>query len=129
MFELKKQRSKEVEAVFPLINIIFLLIVFFLVAGRISANQWHITPPLANQHTAPIGKECTLYLKEHTLNYNNREINLNKKNSLLFLNKQCSQGIIVASPANLPAKRMIEFLNMAKEQQVKEAKILVMSHY
>ncbi|WP_394332128.1 biopolymer transporter ExbD [Piscirickettsia litoralis] len=102
----------------------------FLVAGRISSNQWQITPPATNKQAAEVGKECTVYLKSNTVSYNNHRIDLNKENSFSELKKQCADnGVIIASPNDLPAERMIMLLNKAKEQGFKKVKILVMSHY
>ncbi|ALB22579.1 protein TolR [Piscirickettsia salmonis] len=134
MFESKRQKSKEVESVFPLINIIFLLIVFFLVAGRISSNQWQVTPPVMKKQTIAmernLAKKCTVYLKNNVITYNTSAIELNKKSEFAELKKQCgNRGIIIAASDDLPAQRMIEFLDQAKEQGFKKVSILVMSHY
>ncbi|QGP39579.1 ExbD/TolR family protein [Piscirickettsia salmonis] len=134
MFESKRQKSKEVESVFPLINIIFLLIVFFLVAGRISSNQWQVTPPVMKKQVIErdrsLAKKCTVYLKKNAITYNAGVIDLNKWSELTELKKQCgNQGIIIAASDDLPAQRMIEFLDQAKEQGFKKVSILVMSRY
>ncbi|WP_155085164.1 ExbD/TolR family protein [Piscirickettsia salmonis] len=134
MFESKRQKSKEVESVFPLINIIFLLIVFFLVAGRISSNQWQVTPPVMKKQAIAMErnlvKKCTVYLKKNIITYNTSAIDLNKKGGFSELRKQCgNRGITIAASDDLPAQRMIEFLDQAKEQGFKKVSILVMSHY
>lgn len=126
MFESKKNKSREVETVFSLINIIFLLIVFFLVAGHINSNQWQVSPPLIDQTKDITGKTCTIYIKENGDFYQDKKINLSK-GEIKQISKTCHSNIILASEANLNANKMISALNQLKPS-FKQIDVLVASH-
>ncbi|UTW42764.1 biopolymer transporter ExbD [bacterium SCSIO 12844] len=126
MFESKKDKSREVETVFSLINIIFLLIVFFLVAGHINSNQWHVKPPLVDK-TNDINKQtCTLYIKTDGIFYQTKKVALTKK-EINQINQSCKGQIILAAEANLSATKMIIALNRLKSS-FKQIEVLVSSH-
>ncbi|MFZ9035482.1 MAG: ExbD/TolR family protein [Francisellaceae bacterium] len=107
MFE-KKRQIKAIESVFPLINVIFLLIVFFLVAGHISGEKWAIQPPKSLVEDPASDVSCTVYLKEDGLRFNN--LPLTKADEYKRLASQCPKGILIGANYNSKAQNMVKAL-------------------
>ena len=55
-------RRRPAESIVPMINVVFLLLIFFMMAARIAPPQpFEVTPPDANAETLP-GQDRLLYL-------------------------------------------------------------------
>ena len=52
--------KNEDERVLPLINVVFLLLIFFMLAGRLTAEQTNIEPPLSTSQDASSPQVLTL---------------------------------------------------------------------
>ena len=59
-FDVKRPRNNE-ERILPLINVVFLLLIFFMLAGRLSASDpFGITPPGSESQALPDPQEIML---------------------------------------------------------------------
>ena len=55
-----RSNKNEDERVLPLINVVFLLLIFFMLAGRLTAEQTNIEPPLSTSRDASSPQALTL---------------------------------------------------------------------
>jgi len=79
-FKFKKTNSQDAEEnVLPLINIVFLLLIFFLWAGTISVpDLFEVTPPLSNNENPELGSELVILIGgDGRYAFENNEISLN----------------------------------------------------
>ncbi len=79
-FKFKKVSSQDAEEnVLPLINIVFLLLIFFLWAGTISVpDLFEVAPPLSNNENPELGSELVVLIaKDGRYAFENNEISLN----------------------------------------------------
>ncbi|WP_119344917.1 ExbD/TolR family protein [Facilibium subflavum] len=110
VFYREKKHKKEVESVFSLINIIFLLIVFFLVAGHISQKRFDVSPPLVDKAQAlDLDEKCTIHIANEKLLYQQQPIS-NNKALLSSLAKTCQSHVLLATQNNAQASRIITMI-------------------
>lgn len=79
-FKFKKTSSQDAEEnVLPLINIVFLLLIFFLWAGTISVpDLFEVAPPLSNNENPELGSELVILIgADGRYAFENNEISLN----------------------------------------------------
>lgn len=113
MFNRPQKPKKEVESVFSLINIIFLLIVFFLVAGHIAAEQFKVSPPLLDQGEVLSKKNCTIYVKKEGLYYQDILLKISNTN-LANLSHRCNGEILLAAQNQAEALLVVNALSQLK---------------
>ena len=59
-FEVKRPKNDD-ERILPLINVVFLLLIFFMVAGRLSSSDpFEISPPNSRERAPPNAQEMML---------------------------------------------------------------------
>lgn len=57
------RRRTETENTLPLINVVFLLLIFFMVAGRLSeSDPFVVTPPFSSSETPPGERDLVLHV-------------------------------------------------------------------
>lgn len=62
-FERTARRREQGEPVLPLINIVFLLLIFFMIAGKLtSSDPFEVTPPDSTAEALPDGEAPSLLL-------------------------------------------------------------------
>ena len=113
MFQKDKTKTREIESVFSLINIIFLLIVFFLVAGHSSKYKFEITPPKLQKAQKMNEKNCVLTIKQHSLYMNSKKI-YTKASILKSLSKSCDDNVVLVSDKNQKAIITLEKIQILK---------------
>lgn len=126
MFESQNKPKKEVESVFSLINIIFLLIVFFLVAGHVGTRHFEVSPPMVGKAT-PLASQndCTLQISDNRALYKGLNV-INNLDELQAISKTCNKKILLASEGTAPATSVILAMNKIKPY-FNEIKLLVTS--
>lgn len=79
--------------VLPLINIVFLLLIFFLLAGTISIpDLFYVEPPVSDSETSVLPTDTTVLMTEDgQVSFQNRYIQLNELSAL-------TTGIIKEKP-------------------------------
>ena len=61
MFRLPMRRGNDDERILPLINVVFLLLIFFMLAGRIATgDRIPVQPPLSQSEARPAGRDLTI---------------------------------------------------------------------
>jgi biopolymer transport protein ExbD len=126
MFESHSKPKKEVESVFSLINIIFLLIVFFLVAGHVGTRHFEVSPPTVDNATPLASQDgCTLQISDNKALYKGLNV-INNVNELQVISKTCNKKILLASEGTAPAVSVVSAMNKIKPY-FNEIKLLVTS--
>jgi biopolymer transport protein ExbD len=126
MFERAKRNHKEVESVFSLINIIFLLIVFFIVAGHVSNDDFDISPPKAqNSNALAEDNNCSIQVSSKSAMYKNQNI-MNNPELIKEISNKCEHKILLVADKNLDAIQVVTVMNEINIY-FKQIKLLVMS--
>ena len=126
MFEKSKRDHKEIESVFSLINIIFLLIVFFIVAGHVSDDNFEVNPPKANDSNAlNVTQDCTIYVSNNTAIYDGQEI-LNKPDIIQKISNNCGHKTLLIADKDINAIQIITVMDKINSY-FEQIKLLVMS--
>ena len=126
MFEKIVRPKREIESVFSLINIIFLLIVFFLIAGHITSSTFKVTPPWLNKGGVLQSGCCTIYVSKDKLNYQGKQLT-SHVDSLVNLSKNCHGEVLLATESSGEALAVVNALNRLKPY-FKKIKLLVVNH-
>ncbi len=80
---LREKKTGQEENVIPMINVIFLLLLYFMIAGNLQPD-YNVTPPFASQLAEPAKEIPTVSIeKSGKMRFENREIALEQLNAAL----------------------------------------------
>lgn len=128
MFE-RQRRSLEVNLI-PLINIVFLLLIFFLVVGVVKVPEpVNVSPPISSEGvitTEP--PELMVFMTLQGTVVMDKEMVGNemlKKALSFYLKLHPNAHITIKADKELPAKRLVELIKAASELGAKDIAITV----
>ena len=111
----------------PLINIVFLLLVFYMIAGGISTVLGdHVDPPFSNSGQALEGASIVLVLdKDNVLSMNGDPVELNGLATSLFRKRDMAPNrIVLKADKEVKAIHLSRVLNVLREHQVSTVALL-----
>ena len=111
----------------PLINIVFLLLVFYMIAGEISTVLGdHVDPPLSSSGQALEGASVVLVLdKDNVLSMNGEPVELNGLATSLFRKSDMAPNrIVLKADKEVKAAHLSRLLNVLREHQVSTVALL-----
>ncbi len=120
--------KREIENLLPLVNVVFLLLIFFMVAGAFtSADPFLIQPTLANNESpADIKKFTILVSNRGELAVDNKIISVDELIPLVneSLQNQAVKKIQLKPDAQANALRLVEIIDLLSKSEAEAVHIL-----
>ncbi len=126
-FEKKQNKKKSINLV-PLINIIFLLLIFFMLSGTIAKKDLlKITPPKSKNSTSDIKKDIEITItRKNDIYINERLIEL--ENTGTFLIKKypdvAKKNILIRADLDASSHALVNTINILKKNNFTKISIL-----
>ena len=128
-----RQHSKknEDDSVLPLINIVFLLLIFFMIAGRLAVNDpFRIEPPHSNSDGKTKVNETVIALGEDgRLVFEGQLIEESELEKLVIerLQSNSETQIQLKADANAEAVNVVEVMELLRSAGVKKLQLLTLA--
>ncbi|MEM0912859.1 MAG: biopolymer transporter ExbD [Pseudomonadota bacterium] len=123
-----RERKTSDESILPLINVVFLLLIFFMIAGTLAdAELFDINPPISESNGEHNKDTLTILIsKNMSFGLNNRAIN---KETLLFKVQQKmledkEYTVTLKVDNSLPANDVVAFTRELNQQGVQTLRLL-----
>ena len=115
------------DGVIPLINIVFLLLVFFLLAGHIAPPEpADITPPTSSSIADDPAKPAVLHITaDGTIQHNGAVIADLMATTTLIANTAKDSPVIIRADQGAPAARVLAAAHALKMARVSESRLVV----
>ena len=124
----KKIRKKRLPNLVPLINIVFLLLIFFMLSGTLSKKDlFKVDPPLSytsSDAEAPeiiilISNQNKISIDDKIISYNKLELYLNE-----LLTKQSIEEVLIKADGDSSSGTLSEVIKMVRNVGIKRAAIV-----
>ncbi len=128
----KSKRRKSEIGLIPIINVIFLLIIFFMVEGSIKKfDVIPINAPVSSSGSAIFGEHVEVMVSETEIILNLELVDENSLRDGLvkILEQDPETEITVKSDASLAADRFIDILDIIKETGAKNLYLVTVSSF
>ena len=116
------------ERILPLINVVFLLLIFLMIAGSLSVTEpFEIEPPASGSESEPPPEALRILLDRHgRLALDNRELDEAQLLDQLSaqLQRDPQTAITLKADARLPANRMVRLTQALSGVGVKKLRLL-----
>ncbi|MEM7027336.1 MAG: biopolymer transporter ExbD [Pseudomonadota bacterium] len=116
------------ENVLPLINIVFLLLIFFLVAGAITIPElFYVEPPISDSETSVLPTETTVLINEDgQISFQNELIELNELHALAtkIINEDSLQTFKLKVDAYVGSGKAIEAMEILRNAGVRKTLLI-----
>jgi len=116
-----KRREKLSTDLTPLVDVIFILLIFFIVTSVFKKDELALmlNLPSSNAKESNIEKkEITLELTEEKIAYQGKEMELNDLNLALRLIKNRNEPIILRIDKNVKYERVVKILDLLQEHNL-----------
>ncbi len=125
-------RTRRPVSVIPMINIIFLLLIFFIIAGNIEiVDKLDVTPPKANAVDNKPPVNAIIYLSKDGLIALNSDIiaekDLRTVIKTLFIENQ-KQQVSIKADAGVPAKTLLMVMKLIEESGGSEVSLITQAN-
>ena len=125
-----KKKIKQINLI-PLINIIFLMLIFFMLAGTITKiDPYNISIPESIIKNDPSTPFLTLVIKKNGdvfIASKNKEKQLQNKNYLEILQQRKPKEIALKIDANTPSEHFVNILKILENEDI--TKVIVETNY
>lgn len=116
------------EAILPLVNLVFLLLIFFMISSRlIEVEPFVVTPPVSQSEGLDEPETITLLMGvDHQFALNNTLLSETQLLQALktLLQDQPQVEIILKADGHLPANQLVRFTQALHELEVKKLRLL-----
>lgn len=125
--EIKTQ--KPFETLLPLINVVFLLLIFFMLAGSFSAPElFKIQSPSADNDDKADRKEITLLINaEGKMALNKVEVDFEKLKSFLAQQENQTASLQIKADKHLKAGELLNVLDIIEASKIETVRLLTVS--
>lgn len=116
-----KRREKLSTDLTPLVDVIFILLIFFIVTSVFKKDELALMLdlPSSNAKESQVEqKEITIELSETKIAYKGKEIDLNDLNLALRLIKNRNDAIILRIDKNVKYERVVKILDLLQAQNL-----------
>ena len=117
------------EKIIPMINIIFLLLMFFLIAGNISdlVNE-DVIPPRSSSNTVSTSPNTDLILaRDGTIIRGEQDLNLQQLASRLDAGDRLPRRIIVRADAGAHSSALLPLMDLLREHGVEKISLVTIN--
>ncbi|MDW3094755.1 MAG: biopolymer transporter ExbD [Gammaproteobacteria bacterium] len=124
----EQPEKKELENLLPLVNVVFLLLIFFMVAGAFSSPElFSINPTIAKNNTQANREVLTILVNQYgELAINQEEVSLKSLNKIInnHLIDNPKQKIQLKPDAETEAIRVVDILETLGETNLEAVHIM-----
>lgn len=116
-----KRREKLSTDLTPLVDVIFILLIFFIVTSVFKKDELVLMLDLPSSNakeTTFEKKEITLELSQHKIAYEGKEIELNDLNLALRVIKNKKDPIILRIDKNVKYEKVVKILDLLQEHNL-----------
>ena len=125
-----KKKIKQINLI-PLINVIFLMLIFFMLAGTITTiDPYKVNVPESIIKNDPLTPFLTIVVKkngETFIDSKNRKKELKKKNYLEILRARKPNEVSLKIDSETPSEYFLEILKILENEKVK--KVVIETNY
>jgi len=126
-----KKRS-ESENIIPLINIVFLLLIFFMITAKLaSSDAIEIHPPVSAQPASEQSQDgLTIYLNhEDKIYFDGHSLSPHELFSILSTQPESkdTRSITLKADSNASARKLVSILDTLKQSGIKKIELLTQS--
>lgn len=123
-FSRRPRRTDDEDRILPLINIVFLLLIFFMAVGRLSATDpFRITPPISASEGAPATEPMLIAVGTEGRLALNGEV-LEEADLLARISEAEPTEIRIKSDGGVEALRVVGLLTQLKELGVSSVRLM-----
>lgn len=120
--------SKGDDEILPLINIVFLLLIFFMTAGHLETSDTFDVSPPTSQEISPPGEQNLIVLidKSGRVALNNNlvsDANIKSEIKRRLMNTSLAK-VHIKTDGDTAASRIIEIMEILRDQGVKDVRLL-----
>ncbi len=105
----------------PLIDVVFILLIFFIITSSFKKDKYTLNLELPNSKSAAkiiSKKEISLELNEKNLVYMNKIVSFNKLQTLLINIQDKKQSIMINIDKKVPYQRVIKLLDLLQKNNL-----------
>jgi len=125
---LKSKRKKKLPNLVPLINIVFLLLIFFMLSGTLSKKDFfEVNPPLSYTGSNAEAPEMTILISEkNMISLNNQIISPNELENKLkkLLNNKHIEEVLIKADGNAKSGTLSKVIKIIRSTGIKRAAIV-----
>ncbi len=121
----KKKRDFDDDSLLPLVNIIFLLLIFFMIAGVIEKRflKDDIEPPSAKLSKFENKEITKIFIdKDNIITFNDKIMNVSEID--VILKKENNKDFVIIADKSLYVKNVYKVLDTLNKNKVKNIKLL-----
>jgi len=127
----KRIRKKRLPNLVPLINIVFLLLIFFMLSGTLSKKDlFEVEPPLSYTASNAESPEIIILISyDNKISIDNEIISSNELEAYLtsLLNKQSIEEVLIKADGNASSGTLSKVIRMIRNTGIKRAAIVTKS--
>ena len=127
----KRVRKKRLPNLVPLINIVFLLLIFFMLSGTLSKKDlFEVEPPLSYTASNAESPEIIILISyDNKISIDNEIISSNELEAYLtsLLNKQSIEEVLIKADGNASSGTLSKVIRMIRNTGIKRAAIVTKS--
>jgi len=127
----KKIKKKNTPNLVPLINIVFLLLIFFMLTGTLSKKDFfEVTPPKSNTSASAEAPELVILIsKENIIALDNELINIDKLEMLLSreLKNKDIEEVLIKTDGNAKSGTLSQVIKHIRNAGIKRVAIVTQS--
>jgi biopolymer transport protein ExbD len=124
----KPKRKKKLPNLVPLINIVFLLLIFFMLSGSLSKKDiFEVNPPLSYTGSNAEAPEMTILISEkNIISLNNQIISPNELENKLkkLLNNKHIDEVLIKADGNAKSGTLSKVIKIIRNSGIKRAAIV-----
>lgn len=126
----QRRQTIEDDRILPLINIVFLLLIFFMLAGRLdAADPFEVTPP-TSVSTAESGDEEVIVLIGPTGQLAVNGTEMSEADAMARLDSIAKSGttlVKLKADNGAPATRLVEIMSQLREAGIEKVRLLTVT--
>ena len=127
----KRIRKKRLPNLVPLINIVFLLLIFFMLSGTLSKKDlFEVEPPLSYTASNAESPEIIILISyDNKISIDDKIISSNELEAYLtsLLNKQSIEEVLIKADGNASSGTLSKVIRMIRNTGIKRAAIVTKS--
>ena len=124
----KRIRKKRLPNLVPLINIVFLLLIFFMLSGTLSKKDlFEVDPPLSYTGSNAESPEITILIRDdNKISLDNKIIPLNNLEAYLtsLLKNKSIEEVLIKADGNASSGTLSKVIRMIRNTGIKRAAIV-----
>lgn len=120
--------NNEFESILPLVNVVFLLLIFFMLAGAFTTpDLFKVTPPIAQTDNKTSAKKGIILVnKDGTIAFQNKTLTTQQLGSIIKSKQENLKGLKIKADGSTDSIRVIKIIDVLQNHGVKQIELLTM---